>query len=155
MNGLRGDLVHDDIFAIRDNLDLRPSTPLTNLLVNDFWGKSMSNPISHKSYRPLTVLSFRLNYHLHGLDTWGYHAVNIGLHVLVTCLFGCLCRRVVFRGWRNDVGFIAMCLFATHPVHTEAVSVCGCVFGGGGRGGGSYKCMYVLIYVVMNLQFSF
>ena len=146
MNGLNGDLVHDDIFAIRDNLDLRPSTPLTNLLVNDFWGKTMSDPTSHKSYRPLTVLTFRLNYQLHELDTWGYHAVNIGLHVLATGLFGCLCRRVVFGNWRGDVVFLATCLFATHPVHTEAVSVY--VGGGGGLCASTYpKILIVLCFL--------
>ena len=28
-------------------------------LANDFWGTSMADPHSHKSYRPLTVLTFR------------------------------------------------------------------------------------------------
>ncbi|KXZ44203.1 hypothetical protein GPECTOR_71g564 [Gonium pectorale] len=33
---------------------------LWGLLQNDFWGQRISSPQSHKSYRPLTVLSFRL-----------------------------------------------------------------------------------------------
>ena len=126
-NSLPGDLVHDDIFAIKDNADVRPDTPLSTLVTNDFWGKPMSDPTSHKSYRPLCVLTFRLNYMLHGLEPWGYHAFNVLLHTLCTLLFWCLCRCVVFRS--NIVGtdssllsWQAAALFAVHPIHTEAVS---------------------------------
>ena len=58
-NSLYGDLVHDDVFAIKGNQDIRGSTPWIKLLQNDFWGKSMADNTSHKSYRPLTVLTFR------------------------------------------------------------------------------------------------
>eukprot|EP01047_Picozoa_sp_COSAG01_P091823 COSAG01_NODE_23334_length_819_cov_0.929167_1_plen_195_part_10 len=34
------------------------------LLSDDFWGEPMASPNSHKSYRPLTVLSFRLSHWL-------------------------------------------------------------------------------------------
>ena len=54
-----GDLVFDDSEAIVGNKDLLPETPLSNLFVNDFWGKKLDSKTSHKSYRPLTVLSFR------------------------------------------------------------------------------------------------
>lgn len=119
-NGLNGDLVHDDIFAIRDNADVRPSTAIANIFRNDFWGKPMSSATSHKSYRPLTVLTFRLNFALHGLHPWGYHVLNLALHVVTTALFGSFCRSYVFDC--SDLAFMSMCLFAAHPVHTEAVS---------------------------------
>ena len=120
LNSLQGQLVHDDIFAIRDNNDVRPSTSLATVFQHDFWGTPMSSEISHKSYRPLTVLTFRLNYLLHGLEPWGYHAVNAALHGVVTLLFGFLCKHVTFR--HDDLAFLCSGLFATHPVHTEAVS---------------------------------
>ena len=130
-NSLRGDLVHDDIFAIRDNQDLLPDTPLSHLLLHDFWGEPMSSVVSHKSYRPLTVLTFRINYLLHSLQPWGYHLVNLLLHALATVLFGWFCRREVFRRERKgeregerggEASVVAMLMFSTHPVHTEAVS---------------------------------
>lgn len=40
--------------------DLRPDTPLNNIWTNDFWGSNLSSNSSHKSYRPLTVFTFRL-----------------------------------------------------------------------------------------------
>ncbi len=32
----------DDMSAIRDNRDLRPRTPLSQLFLNDFWGQGMT-----------------------------------------------------------------------------------------------------------------
>ncbi|KFM79885.1 Transmembrane and TPR repeat-containing protein, partial [Stegodyphus mimosarum] len=64
-NSLTCGLVFDDKPAIKDNTDLRPDTPLSNILYNDFWGTPMNREESHKSYRPLCVLTFRLNYLLH------------------------------------------------------------------------------------------
>jgi hypothetical protein len=126
LNSLSGELVHDDIFAVHDNQDLRSSTPIAQLLRDDFWGEPMRSAVSHKSYRPLTVLTFRMNYALHELQPLGYHVINVLLHGLATSLFGIVCRKVVWRGCGRGSGeglvLTAMMLFASHPVHTEAVS---------------------------------
>lgn len=58
-NGLHGDLVHDDMMAITRNPDVRPESPLKNLLSHDFWGTPLISNNSHKSYRPVTTLTFR------------------------------------------------------------------------------------------------
>lgn len=58
-NSIPGDFVHDDIEAIVRNPDVIGSNKWTSLWFNDFWGKPMSDPLSHKSYRPLTTLTFR------------------------------------------------------------------------------------------------
>lgn len=60
VNSLAGGFVFDDSEAIINNEDLKPETPVFNLLYNDFWGTRLTHNASHKSYRPLTVLSFRL-----------------------------------------------------------------------------------------------
>ena len=70
-NSRHCDFVFDDVSAIKDNLDLRPTTPWVQLMYNDFWGTPMSAERSHKSYRPLTVATFRLNYLLDGLNPLG------------------------------------------------------------------------------------
>ncbi|GFY47331.1 protein O-mannosyl-transferase Tmtc3 [Trichonephila inaurata madagascariensis] len=86
-NSLSCGFAYDDIAAIRDNRDLRPHTSLTNIFFNDFWGMPIKKEGSHKSYRPLTVLTFRANYAVHGLRPFGYHLVNVLLHTLVCLLF--------------------------------------------------------------------
>lgn len=59
MNSYQGDFVFDDSEAILSNNDLKSETPLSDLFVHDFWGSKLDSKTSHKSYRPLTVLTFR------------------------------------------------------------------------------------------------
>ena len=80
----------------------------------------MSSNDSHKSYRPLTVLTFRWNFALHGLHPWGYHLFNVILHGFVSVLFFDLC--VLLFGGQLAPALVGGLLFAVHPIHTEAVS---------------------------------
>ena len=119
INSLRNGLVFDDLAAIQRSEDIRPTTSWLNLLYNDYWGKPMDDQFSHKSYRPLTVATFRLNYMLHELQPLGYHLVNVLLHSAVCYLYVLLCGVVFSEVWP---ALIAGLLFAAHPIHTEAVS---------------------------------
>lgn len=59
-NSLGGDFVHDDLSAITGNRDITdPDAGTWDFLYNDFWGTSLLDPRSHKSYRPLTILTFK------------------------------------------------------------------------------------------------
>ena len=66
--------------------------------------------------RPLTYLTFWLNYRLGGENPWGYHALNLALHAAaVLLLYECL-RRVAERE-----ALVAALIFAVHPIQAEAV----------------------------------
>ena len=67
------------------------------VFLHDFWGTPMSKEQSHKSYRPLTVLTFRVNYLFHALEPLGYHLGNVALHFLVCILYYKLCLVFVPR----------------------------------------------------------
>ncbi|XP_065578857.1 protein O-mannosyl-transferase TMTC1-like isoform X2 [Artemia franciscana] len=119
-NSIDGDLVHDDLSAISDNPDVTDDAWIFELFRNDFWGMKLTNPESHKSYRPLTTLSFRMNYLVHGVAPRGYHIVNILLHATTTALLVDTAVRCLKS---SCIGaFVAGLLFALHPIHTEAVS---------------------------------
>ena len=118
LNSLGLQFCFDDVAAIKENADLRSNVSWFNLLQNDFWGLPMEEKDSHKSYRPLTVATFRLNYMLHELQPLGYHLVNVLLHSAVCYLFVLLCGVVFSEVWP---ALIAGLLFAVHPIHTEAV----------------------------------
>ncbi|CAH2277685.1 transmembrane and TPR repeat-containing 3 [Pelobates cultripes] len=117
-NSLYCGFVFDDVSAILDNKDLHPSTPIKKLFQNDFWGTPMSEERSHKSYRPLTVLTFRLNYLFSELNAVSYHFLNTLLHAVVCVIFLKVCK--LFLDGRTSL--IAALLFAVHPIHTEAVT---------------------------------
>ncbi|XP_076324019.1 protein O-mannosyl-transferase TMTC2-like, partial [Tachypleus tridentatus] len=108
------------IRAIKTNQDLLPTTPLSNLFRNDFWGTPLIHSGSHKSYRPLCVFTFRMNFWLGGFDPWGYHLVNVILHALVSGLFTHLASGVFLQHALPTM--VAGLLFAVHPIHTEAVA---------------------------------
>lgn len=127
-----GEFVFDDSEAIINNNDLRPETPVSKLFVHDFWGGNLTSNNSHKSYRPLTVLTFRLNYWLAGgLKPCSFHLVNVILNALVSAISLCVFS-VIFGGTSNIGGkrfvaakasFLCALLFALHPIHTESVSM--------------------------------
>src|SRR5579862_8056523 len=65
--------------------------------------------------RPLTYLTFWLNYGLGGQNPLGYHLVNVALHVgAVLLLYECLRRRMPERA-----ALLAAALFAVHPLQAE------------------------------------
>ncbi|XP_068602419.1 protein O-mannosyl-transferase TMTC4 [Brachionichthys hirsutus] len=133
MNSYDGEFVFDDSEAIVNNKDLKPTTPLNNIWSNDFWGSNLSSNSSHKSYRPLTVLTFRLNYLLAGgLHPVGFHVLNIILHAVISALmidvFAVLIGgldydetgRILNRAPKTSL--LAALFFAAHPIHTESVA---------------------------------
>ncbi|XP_066175868.1 protein O-mannosyl-transferase TMTC1 isoform X1 [Sylvia atricapilla] len=119
-NSLRGEFVHDDVWAIVNNPDVRAAAPVSAAFANDFWGKRMAENTSHKSYRPLCVLTFKLNILLAGMNPFYFHAVNVVLHCLVTLVLMYTCDKAVFKDCR--LAFVTALFFAVHPIHTEAVT---------------------------------
>ncbi|XP_074925293.1 protein O-mannosyl-transferase TMTC1 isoform X2 [Chelonoidis abingdonii] len=119
-NSLRGEFVHDDVWAIVNNPDVRAAAPWAGVFANDFWGKGMAENTSHKSYRPLCVLTFKLNILLAGMNPFCFHAVNVILHCLVTLVLMYTCDKAVFKDGR--LAFVTALFFAVHPIHSEAVT---------------------------------
>src|SRR5262245_13089589 len=70
-------------------------------------------------YRPLTMASYWLNHAIAGTDPFGYHLINVLLHALCCGLVASLAVRL---GMTSGQGLAAGCLFAAHPIHTEAVA---------------------------------
>ncbi len=103
-------------------------------------GQPMGSPqAQHQSYRPFTILTFRMNVNFHGFEVEGFHAVNMLLHGIASVLFTMACELICAKasqvgiGWMSDscqgsialppsLSTLAGIIFAIHPVHTEAVS---------------------------------
>ena len=120
--GIHATVQHDCIIwlLLHFQCPTRSNTPLSVVFANDFWGISLSDSESHKSYRPLTILSFRLNHWLHGLWAPGFHACNVAAHAIVCILYLWTCLGL---GVSLAPSLGAALLFAAHPIHTEAVSL--------------------------------
>src|SRR6266567_5926518 len=73
---------------------------------------------SLRQTRPLTYLTFWLNYQVGGQDPLGYHLLNLALHLgAVTLLYECL-RRLL----PEKAALAAAALFAIHPIQAETVN---------------------------------
>lgn len=91
-NSLDGDFVWDDRAAIVRNEDIRSHTSIFSVFLHDFWGQDIRLRLSHKSYRPLTVLTFKMDHFFYGLNAFGYHCTNVLLYVLSCWSMLWLCK---------------------------------------------------------------
>jgi Tfp pilus assembly protein PilF len=115
-NTLRGELVYDDVADIVRNRLVR-DFEVARIFGEPSWATWVG--IGYAGYRPLTTLTFALNHAAHGLEPVGYHAVNVALHAAASALLAILVARLL-----GSVAAAALvgALFATHPVHSEAVA---------------------------------
>lgn len=85
--------------------------------------------IRHSS-RPVVHLSLAVNYALGGLDPWGYHVFNVGVHILAALtLYGVARRTLISETLRPSFGGAAPSLagaisliWLVHPLQTESVT---------------------------------
>lgn len=112
VNTLHNDLVYDDRALVTDNQQIRSLDPQVM-----FRPGLDRYPVEW--YRPLTLLSFGVNYRLGGLDPAGYHLANIALHAASVWLLYRVALKVLPA---PGVAMLAAGLFAVHPIHVEAVA---------------------------------
>ena len=110
----------DELFAAVRNADARGETSFRELLKHDFWGNSLQGGWTHKSYRPLVVLSYAAQC---WLNSWDFRpqplrAFNVAIHACNSALLVFLLRRLNVAAFP---AFLAAGFFAVHPVHAENV----------------------------------
>ena len=120
---LESGFVYDDITFIVKNEVIKDPTNIASLF---FSHKSIDLGGVTNYYRPLPLLFVMADYHIFGLDPWGFHHSYIILHALVTAavfLFAAaLVRDVMPPDRALYFAFASAILFATHPVNTEVVA---------------------------------
>ena len=123
---LEGSFTYDDRAAVVQNSDVIGPTDLGRIFAHDFWGTPLTARRSHQSYRPLSILSLRMDHALSGTadgelpSAWVVHAHNVALHAAASALV-CLLAARVFGG-DGEQALLAGLLFAAHPVHSDVVA---------------------------------
>ncbi|KAK1931055.1 Transmembrane and TPR repeat-containing protein 4 [Phytophthora citrophthora] len=98
--------VWDDRSAVLHNLDAQSSS-LWDVFSHDFWGADIQSVHSHKSYRPLTILSFRLNFWMgKGHSAWLYHFTNALVHATCSVLVWKVAD-VLFQQHQRRIGSVS------------------------------------------------
>ena len=87
----------------RDSLDFRNPGP----------------PVDFSFYRPLYQASFLGFYELFGLEAWGYHLLNISVHLANAALVWLIARKLTNR---LLIAHVAALIFALHPAYSIAVT---------------------------------
>lgn len=110
---LHGEFQFDDRVSIEENRAVRSPSLI------------LSRPLLDGATRPLTELTFALDYALGWLDPFGYHLVNLVLHLLVVVLLHRLSLELLRRAGAaapEGTALAAAGIFAVHPLASQAVS---------------------------------
>ena len=119
-NALGHPFLFDDSAAIVDNPTIRA-----------LWPSLRGGPAQMPTAgRPLVNLTFALNYLAGGLAPWGYHAVNLAVHIGCALLLFALLRRVlalprlatIVSGQETGLAAATALLFLVHPLTSEVVN---------------------------------
>ncbi|MEZ4883895.1 MAG: tetratricopeptide repeat protein [Chitinophagales bacterium] len=97
------------------------------VLKNDFIQEASKENILHiatkpiaYNYHPLTMYSLMLDYQIWDKNAFGYHLVNLIIHLLNTLLIFYFAY-LLSRG-RVEIALITALLFGIHPMHVESVA---------------------------------
>ena len=78
-----------------------------------------SSEIWHIYYRPLTSLTFAVDYFFWKANPFGYNLTNLLLHAWIGMLFFIFLRKMLGH---DLAAFLAVLLYSVHTIHTEAVT---------------------------------
>ena len=110
LNSLHNQFVFDDLPLIRDNPSIRNLARVPSYLFSG---------MDNAPYRPLRWVSYAIDYQFSGLNPVAYHVSNIVYHLLTVITVYLTIAALTGSG---GAAFIAACLFAVHPVHTDSVT---------------------------------
>ena len=125
LNSFDGVFLYDDTKSIVENPHIRSLWPLS---------EAMSVPLANRgatvSGRPILSLSFAINYAFFGPEPWGYHLVNLAIHIFAgLLLFGIVRRTLCLKRFQQRYGQQAIwpavavaLLWIVHPVQSESVT---------------------------------
>lgn len=121
LNTLNLPFVFDDLANIVYNPDIKDLSNLkTKLIYQSGYGMGQNDPS-----RPVTYFTFALNYFFGQLNPFGYHLINILIHMGNTVLIYFLTQILFFLFYRVRfflIPLLVAMLFACHPLQIEVVS---------------------------------
>ena len=123
-NSFAGPFIFDDAMSIQENATIRHLWPIWQTLSPPHTGGATVEG------RPLINLSFAINYALGGYDVWGYHALNLTIHILAALtLFGIVRRTLLWPRFNgrfdaavDGLALAVALLWMVHPLETESVT---------------------------------
>ena len=118
LNTLTNAFVYDDRQQVLENPYIHSFRYLGRIFGSTVWTFEGAQGATNY-YRPLMTFAYLLAYKAFGLIPFGFHLMNLALHIAVVLLVFAVAERL-FRD--RLLSLIAAGLFALHPIHTESVA---------------------------------
>jgi tetratricopeptide (TPR) repeat protein len=114
------------IFDDGPNITANPHIRLTQISSENLWRAGFQGPCET---RPISKISFALNYYFHQYDVRGYHLVNILIHIF-TGIFLYLFLKITLNLPSQRAGnqvyswvpFLTVLIWLVHPIQTQSVT---------------------------------
>ena len=119
LNSLQNSFVYDDFDQVLGNPYLRNFHHLREIFTSSVWSFMGDFRASTNYYRPVMSLGYLACYQLFGPRALAFHLANLLANVAVVLLVVLVTLRM-FRS--AAVAMAAACIFALHPIHSEAVN---------------------------------
>lgn len=124
-NSFQGEWHFDDFFNIVDNPNIQIKSFTWDNIKHCIYGLSQERPS-----RPLSYLSFALNYYFGGSNVFGYHVFNFIVHYLAAIflflfIYNTLKAPLIREKYLNiayPVALLATFLWALHPIHITSIT---------------------------------
>ena len=113
-NSLHGKFVFDDLQLVQQNADIMNVKTFRDAIVGGWHATGQ---------RQLLFVSYALNYYWGGLDTFGYHVLNVVLHTVnVLLVYGIILAALKEDARSRFVALAGAAVFAVHTLLSSAVS---------------------------------
>ena len=123
--------IYSNVFHVPFLFDDARNIQHPELRINEFSKDSIVNALvgGELGERPISNLSFGLNYFFHGYELPGYHAVNIVFHILAGFFLYLLLQRTLHRAVNSStrghckwIAELSALLWLVHPLATQSVT---------------------------------
>ena len=118
LNSLANAFVYDDRQQVLENPYIHSFRYLGRIFGSTVWTFEGAQGATNY-YRPLMTFAYLVAYKSFGLIPFGFHLMNLALHIAVVLLVFAVAERL-FRD--RLLSLVAAGLFALHPIHTESVA---------------------------------
>ncbi len=109
----------DDTHTILEHPGVRGPLSLVNLLLRDFWGRSFVNSIG--SWRPLTTLTYWIDWHLAAGLPWAFHVSNLALYTVLLLLLARFLSRFFGAELGSASRLAIVGVFGALAIHADVV----------------------------------
>jgi tetratricopeptide (TPR) repeat protein len=119
LNSLGNGFHWDDHHHVLENPSIRDAGNLPRFFTDP---STFSRDPGIQMYRPLLMVTYALNFAAGESRGWGYHLVNMILHLMVTLLLHRLLLLILPSPGGTGPAFAAAAIFAVHPLNSQAVN---------------------------------